>query len=148
MVPIYLLGVTTPNATNARPGASIVAGPLLEGGWALTDRFELLGRGFAGIGPDAKPSTGWWLGPGLSYRVGSAVWVGASFIGGDISTRAHSEPYGTSFVFGGMLEANVVLLQKRGGEWLAGIQPSVLLTQIKQDNTALFFPVTFGYRSY
>ena len=148
IVPIYLLGVTTPSAPNARPGASIVAGPLVEIGWSLTDSFELLGRGFAGIGPDAKPSTGWWLGPGLSYRLGSAVWVGATFIGGDISTRAHSEPYGTSFVFGTMLEANVILLKKRGGEWLAGIQPSLLLTQIKQDNTAIFFPVTFGYRAY
>jgi hypothetical protein len=155
IVPIYLLPTNrTPLPGQPRcsasdcPAASIVAGALVDVGWSVTDRLEFLGRGFAGIGPDAKPSTGWWIGPGLSYQVGSKVWLGASFIGGNISTRAYGFSYGTSTVFGTMLEADLVLVKKRGGEWLAGVQPSVLVTKFHVDNTAIFFPLTFGYRAY
>jgi hypothetical protein len=148
MVPIYLLGVTDPAANNARPAPSILAGAFLELGWALTDDFEFLARGFVGIGPDGHPSYGYLGGPGLSYRVAPRLWIGATFIGGQIETKAHDVRYGTDIVFGTTLEASVVVLKKSHGEWLAGLQPSVLVTEIRQDNTAIFVPLTFGYRSY
>ena len=148
IAPAYLLGVTTPNVSNSDSGYSIVAGPLLEIGYALTDRFEFLGRGFAGMGPDGKPSYAYTLGPGLSYRVADRLWVGAVFIAGQLETRAHGARYGTDQVFGATLEASIVLVKKPAGEWIAGAQPSVLLTALRNDNTTIFVPLTFGYRAY
>lgn len=148
IAPVYLLGVTTPNVDNAKNGVAIVAGPTLEIGYALTPRFELLGRGFVAIGPAGKPSYAYMGGPGLSYRVGDQVWLGAAFIGGQLETRANDARYGTNIVFGGMLEASFVFLKKAGGEWMAGLQPGFLLTERRQDNTAIFVPVTFGYRAF
>lgn len=148
VVPMYLLGVTTPAADNARPAPSIIAGPLLELGLALTDRFEFLARGLAGLGPDAKPSYGYMGGPGLSYRVARSAWLGATFLGGQIETSSRGVRYGTDLVFGAMFEASFVVLRKAEGEWLVGVQPSILMTESRQDNTALFLPVSFGYRAY
>jgi hypothetical protein len=147
ILPVYLLGVSTPGANNAKGGLSIVAGPMFELGFALTERFEFLARALVGLGPDGKPSYDYMGGPGLSYRVGPA-WLGASFLGGQLETRVRGVRYGTDLVFGGMLEASVVVVEKPQGEWLVGIQPSVLLTEMRQDNTAVFFPVSFGYRAY
>jgi hypothetical protein len=148
MMPAYLLGVTTAGANNRAAALSIVAGPLLEIGYAITDRFEFVGRGFVGIGPDAKPSYAYVVGPGLSYRVASLLWIGATFIGGQLETRAHGVRYGTDQVFGAMLEATFVLLKKPTGEWIASVQPSLLLTEMARDNTALFLPLAFGFRAY
>lgn len=156
IMPCYLLGVDTRDktpaetaaTTNARDAASIVAGPLLEIGWALSSDFVFLARGVAGIGPDAKPSYAFMGGPGLSLRVGSRVWLGATFLGGQLETKAFDSRYGTDLVFGAMLEANAVVLRKTHGEWIAGIQPAFLLTRRDQDNTTFFLPLTFGYRAY
>jgi hypothetical protein len=148
IVPCYMLGVTTSSASNARPGASILAGPTLDFGLAITDRFELMARGFVGIGPDAKPSYGWTIGPGLSFHVAKPVWLGATFIAGQIETKAHGERYGTDQVFGTTLEASVVVIDKPSGQWLASIEPSFLLTEMKADNTTFFFPLAFGYRGF
>ena len=148
MAPMYLLGVSNPAAANSREAASFIAGPLVEIGYALTDRFELLGRALVGIGPDGDPSYGYMGGPGLSYRVGDALWLGASFLGGRIETRVHDTRYGTELVFGTMLEAGIVILRKPYGEWLASVQPSVLLARNEVNNTTLFLPISFGYRAY
>lgn len=156
IMPCYLLGVDTREKTpaetaatsNARDAASIVAGPLLEIGWALSSDFVFLARGTAGIGPDAKPSYAFMGGPGLSLRVGSRVWLGATFLGGQLETKAFDARYGTDLVFGTMIEANAVVLKKSHGEWIAGIQPAFLLTRRDQDNTTFFFPLTFGYRAF
>jgi hypothetical protein len=148
IVPCYLLGVTTAGASNERPAASIVAGPSLALGIALTERFELLLSALGGLGPDAKPSYLYMGGPGLSFKVVDRAWLGMSFLGGQLETRAHAARYGTDIVFGGMLEASVVLLAKHEGEWIASFQPSFLLTEMHADNTTLFFPLSFGYRSF
>lgn len=156
IVPAYLLGVDTRDkspaeaaaTTNARDAATIVAGPLVEIGWALSPDFVFLARGAAGIGPDAKPSYAFMGGPGLSARVASRLWVGATFLGGQLETRAFDARYGTDLVFGTMLEVNAVILKKTHGEWIAGLQPALLLTRRDQDNTTFFFPLTFGYRAY
>ena len=157
IVPCFLLPVTerTPeqiaagdNPLNTASGLSILAGANGELGWALTERFEFFARGFIGIGPDAKPSYGYWLGPAISYRVGTSAWLGASFIGGEIATRLRGVPYGTDQVFGMTLEAMFSILKKPHGEWLIGLQPGFLLTHMQNDNTTFFFPVMFGYRAY
>ncbi len=156
IVPCYLLGVDTRDktpaeraaTTNARDAASIVAGPLLEIGWALSPDLVFLARGMAGIGPDAKPSYAFMGGPGLSVRLGSRVWAGATFLGGQLETKAFDSRYGTDLVFGTMIEVNAVVLKKTHGEWIAGLQPALLLTRRDQDNTTFFFPMTFGYRAY
>lgn len=148
IMPAYLLGVANAQAANGRTALTIVAGPTLEIGYALTERFELLARGFVGIGPDAKPSYAYMGGPALSYRIASPVWIGAGFLAGQLETRAHGARYGTDQVFGAMLEAGFVVVKKRTGEWLGSVQPSMLLTEMRQDNTAFFFPFAFGYRGF
>lgn len=156
IVPAYLFGVDvsekTPEAKaatkNARDAASIFAGPLLEVGLALSPDFVFLARGIAGIGPDAKPSYAYMGGPGLSVRPVSRLWLGATFLGGRFETRAFDSDYGTDLVFGTMIEATYAVIRKPDGEWLAGFQPALLLTRRDQDNTTIFFPMTFGYRAY
>lgn len=148
VMPAYMLGVDNPTAPNARDGVSIAAGPLLEGGFAITEHFEFLARGFIGIGPDAKPSYAYMGGPGLSIHALPSLWVGASFIGGRFDTRAHDTRYDTDIVFGTMLEANWIVLKRPMGEWLVGFQPALLMTERRRDNTTIFFPFSFGFRAY
>lgn len=156
IVPAYLFGVDTTDKTpeaaaatkNSRDAASIFAGPLLEIGIALSPDFVFLARGMAGIGPDAKPSYAYMGGPGLSFRPVSRLWLGATFLGGRFETRAFDADYGTDLVFGTMVEATYAVIEKADGAWLAGFQPAFLLTRRDQDNTTLFFPLTFGYRAY
>ena len=146
--PYYLRGVSTPGASNEKDARSVVAGPVLEIGLALTPEVEFLARGFAALGPDGKPSYAYMGGPGLSAKLGSAVWVGATFLGGQLETRAHDARYGTDLVFGAMAEVGLVVLRKPAGEWIASMQPGFLLTELRNDNTAFFLPIAFGYRAY
>lgn len=156
IVPAYLFGVDvadkTPEARastkNARDAASIFAGPLLEIGVALSPEIIFVARGMAGIGPDAKPSYAYMGGPGISFSPVSRLWFGATFLGGRFETRAFDADYGTDLVFGTMIEATYAVIRKDSGEWIAGLQPAFLLTRRDQDNTTLFFPMTFGYRAY
>jgi hypothetical protein len=156
IVPAYLFGVDTrereasevPNVKNARDASSIFAGPLLEIGIALSPEFIFLARGLVGIGPDAKPSYAYMGGPGVSFRPISRLWLGATFLGGRFETRAFNADYGTDLVFGSMLEVSYAVLRKTNGEWIAGFQPAFLLTRRDNDNTTIFFPMTFGYRAY
>jgi hypothetical protein len=87
-------------------------------------------------------------GPGISFRLLPALWLGATFLGGRFETRAHDHDYGTDLVFGAMVEATYVVMKKAEGEWIAGLSPAFLLTRRDQDNTTIFFPLTFGYRAY
>lgn len=148
VVPMYMFGVTTPGADNRDAAASILAGAIGEVGLALTENVEVVARALVGVGPDAKPSYGYLGGPGLAFRIGSSLWAGASFTGGRIETRAHGARYGTDLVFGAMFEVSLTVLRKPYGEWLVGVQPGVLLTQQRQDNTTFFFPFTLGVRAF
>lgn len=156
IVPAYLFGVDTreksPEATaatkNHRDAASIFAGPLVEIGIALSPDFAFLARGMVGVGPDGKPSYAYMGGPGLSFRATSRLWLGATFLGGRFETRAFDTDYGTDLVFGTMVEMTYAILRKTDGEWIAGLQPAFLLTRRDNDNTTIFFPMTFGYRAY
>ena len=47
-----------------------------------------------------------------------------------------------------MVEAGLVVVEKPAGQWIASVQPSLLLTEMRQDNTTFFFPLTFGYRAF
>lgn len=130
---------------------TVLAGPLLEIGYAVTEKIEFLARGLAGIGPDGKPSTMFMGGPGLSFKLGP-LWAGASFIGGEINSARHNVKYSTDLVFGVMSEIAIAIIKKPNGaypgEWTAGVGPSFLLTEMRNDNTTIFFPMTFGYRAY
>jgi hypothetical protein len=153
VIPTYLLGATNPIALNDRPLLSLFAGPLVEFGYAVTERLEFLFRGMlaigqAGIPPTGKPSTMFMGGPGFSWRPMARWWFGGAFTGGKADTGGHGVPYSTDLVFGGILEASVVVYPQAHGEWLVGVQPSVLWANTVDDNFALFVPVTFGYRAY
>ncbi len=147
LAPYHLLGAAS-GFPNAEPKTQVLAGAILEAGHAVTERFEFLGRAFVALGPDGKPSNAVMGGPGLSLRIGSSVWLGATFLGGRIETVAEGKRYGTDVVFGTMLEATYAVLPTTAGQWTIGIQPGLLLTDKPQDNTAFFFPVSFGYRAY
>jgi hypothetical protein len=126
---------------------TVLAGPLLEIGYALTENLEFLARGLVGIGPDGKPSFMYMGGPGLSFKLGP-IWAGASFIGGDIDSARHRVKYSTDIVFGVLGEVALPLIKKPHGEWLVSVQPSFLLTEMRNDNTTIFWPISFGYRAY
>jgi hypothetical protein len=81
-------------------------------------------------------------------RVGSSLWLGATFLGGKIETVSHDVRYGTDLVFGTMAEGTVAVLATSQGQWTVGVQPGLLLTDKGRDNTAFFFPISFGYRAY
>jgi hypothetical protein len=147
LAPYHLAGAA--KGTSNESGISqVLAGAILEFGHALTDRFEFLGRGFVALGPDGKPSYAFMGGPGISLRLGSSLWLGATFVGGQIETRSKDVRYGTDLVFGAMAEATYAIIPTRFGQWTISIQPGLLLTDKTQDNTAFFFPITFGYRAY
>lgn len=151
LVPYHLFGSSSGN--NQRDATQLMTGAVLEAGSAVTDRFEILGRAFVGIGPEAKPSTGapftyaYMLGPGVSFRLGRSIWLGATFLAGRIETVAHDAAYGTDLVFGAMAEAGVVLFATNAGEYVLSLEPGTLFAS-SADNTALFVPVTFGYRAF
>ena len=151
LTPYHLFGSST--GPNQRDATQLMAGAVLEIGRALTDRFELLARGLVAIGPEAKPSTGapfsyaFMGGPGASIRVGPSIWLGATFLAGPLETVAHDVPYGTDLVFGAMGEAAFAVLTTSGGQYVIAAQPGALLASTA-DNTAFFFPLTFGYRAY
>ena len=147
LAPYHLAGARA-GTSNADGTTQVIAGAILEAGHAVTDRFEFLGRGFVALGPDAHPTYAFMGGPGLSLRVGSSLWLGATFLGGKLETESKEIRYGTDLVFGAMAEATVVLIATTRGQWTFGMQPGVLLTNKERDNTAFFFPLTFGYRAY
>lgn len=132
---------------NTKDIATVLAGPLLEIGYALTDRIEFLARGLVGIGPDGKPSSMYMGGPGLSFGIGP-VWTGATFVGGRIDSARHNVKYSTDLVFGVIGEVGITVLKKPHGEWIVSASPSFLLTEMRNDNTTIFLPLSFGYRAY
>ena len=147
LAPYHMVGAAK-GMPNELSTTRVVAGAILEAGHAVTDRFEFLARGFLALGPEAHPSYAFMGGPGLSLRLGSSLWLGATFLGGRLETRSNGIRYGTDLVFGAMAEATVVVLATKWGQWTAGVQPGLLLTDEGRDNTAIFFPMTFGYRAY
>ncbi len=148
IAPYYLFGVANASASNARDARAVVAGPVLEVGHAIDERFLFLARGFAALGPDGKPTYAYMGGPGIAVRVARPLWVSATFLGGRLETEAHGVRYGTDLVFGAMAEVSVVVARTRSGEWLASAQPGALLTELRNDNTLLFVALAFGYRAF
>jgi len=147
LAPYHMVGAAK-GMPNDLSTTRVAAGAILEAGHAVTDRFEFLARGFLALGPEAHPSYAFMGGPGLSLRLGSSLWLGATFLGGRLETKSNGIPYGTDLVFGAMAEATVVVLATKWGQWTVGVQPGLLLTDEGRDNTAIFFPMTFGYRAY
>jgi hypothetical protein len=148
MAPYYLLGSSAPNADNDEPAKSVVAGPFIEVGAALNQRIAFLARGFAALGPDAKPTYAFMGGPGLSVRALPGLWLGATFLGGELETISHDIRYGTDLVFGALVEIDIAVIDKQSGQWLASFQPGTLLTDRQSDNAAFVFPFSFGYRAF
>jgi len=148
LAPYHLQGARQAGAANAAGATLAMAGAILEAGHAVTDRFEFLARGFVALGPEGKPTYAFMGGPAISLRIGSSLWLGATFIGGQLEGRAHDERYQTGLVFGAMAEAAVVLQSTPYGQWTVGIHPGLLLTADRDDNTAYFVPLSFGYRSF
>src|SRR6185503_4831131 len=74
MAPYYLLGASSPTALNSDTAKSVIAGPFIEVGAALNQRVAFLARGFAALGPDAKPTYAFMGGPGLSVRALPGLW--------------------------------------------------------------------------
>ncbi len=147
LVPYHMVGAAK-GMPNELSTTRVGAGAILEIGDAVTERFEFFARGFLALGPEAHPSYAFMGGPGISLHLGSSLWLGATFLGGRLETRSNGIDYGTDLVFGAMAEANVVVLGSKWGQWMLGVQPGLLLTDEGKDNTAIFFPVTFGYRAY
>lgn len=147
LAPYHLIGAAS-SLPNSESKTQVMAGAILEAGHAVTDRFEFLARGYVALGPDGKPSYAIMGGPGLSLRIGTSAWLGATFLVGQIETVAEGKRYGTDVVFGTMLEATFVILPTSAGQWTVGIQPGLLLTNKPPDNTTFFFPLSFGYRAY
>jgi hypothetical protein len=148
MAPYYLLGSSAPGAPNSEPAKSVVAGPFIEVGAALNQRVAFLARGFAALGPDAKPTYAFMGGPGLSVRALPGLWLGATFLGGELETLSHDVRYGTDLVFGALVEIDIAVIDKPSGQWLASFQPGTLLTDRQSDNAAFVFPFSFGYRAF
>jgi tetratricopeptide (TPR) repeat protein len=148
LAPYHLQGARQPGAPNAAGATLAMAGAILEAGHAVTDRFEFLARGFVALGPEGKPTYAFMGGPAVSLRLGSHLWLGATFIGGQIEGRAHDKTYSTGLVFGAMAEASLVLASTPFGQWTVGIHPGLLLTEERDDNTAYLVPLSFGYRSF
>ena len=126
---------------------------------------EELGRG--GMGAVARRSSSWsccrgqplsrWYREnastsmpraGSQCRIATPLWIGAGVLAGQLETRAHGARYGTNQVFGAVLEASVVVVKKPHGDRVASVQPSMLLTEMRQDNTAFFLSSAFGYRGF
>ena len=143
-----MLGAQNADKGNSAGATQVVVGGIVEGGYAVTERFELLFRGLVAFGRDARPSHLTLGGPGVSLRIGSHVWLGLSFIGGQLSTEAHFRDYHTEFAFGALAEATYAIVATRYGEWSVGFQPGCLITDGSNTNTAFLFPFTLGYRFF
>jgi hypothetical protein len=148
LVPFRLLGAPQANEGNGEGATQVVVGGIVEAGYAITERFELLFRGLVAFGRDARPSHTEMAGPAVSLRVGSRVWLGASFVGGELSTEAHYRNFHTDFAFGTLLEASYAIVSTEIGEWSIGFHPGCLLTDGAHTNTAFLFPVSLGYRFF
>ena len=148
LVPFRMLGAQNPDRGNGEGATQVVVGGIVEGGYAVTERFELLFRGLVAFGRDARPSHLTLGGPGVSLRVGSRAWLGVSFVGGQLSTEAHFRDFHTDFAFGALAEATYTIVVTRYGEWAVGFQPGCLITDGAYTNTAFLFPFSLGYRFY
>jgi hypothetical protein len=166
LVPYQLTAATDGQPMNDRKVTQAMAGAVVEVGRALTERFEFMARSLLAVGPNGSPTTAWTVGPALSYRVASPLWIGATFVGGQLATKHDDDRfkqvradgtvvkdstnvrYGTGPVFGAMAEVTLALFANELGQWTVGLQPGLLLTDQPRDNTAYFVPLTFGFRAY
>ncbi len=128
-------------------------------GYAITPRVEIFLRVLGGLGSEGTPVTlveG--LGPGFSYRLLPALWVGAWCLGGRIETSYTPSAtlpgeapgikyFETGWVFAPEIEASLSLLQTDYGQWMLSVAPSYYFAS-PQDNGAFFVPISFGLRTF
>ena len=143
--------------TSSRPYDSfgLSAGLQGEAGYALTDRFVLVGRALATVGSKGVPATllmG--VGIGMSYRVHDSIWIGGAFMGGRALLPGAYNPVGdeqrrfdTDYVFCPSLEISVAVLTKPYGQWLLSAYPGYFFAS-PSDNDVFFVPIGFGLRTF
>lgn len=148
LVPFHMFGAVNKDRGNGNGTTQMAAGGIVELGYVIADEVALLVRSLIAFGPDGKPTTLHMSGIGLSVRVAQRVWLGASFIGGQLATEARSAPFHTDFVFGALFEATYAVISTRFGQWSVGVQPGFLLATEGYENPAVVLPVTFGFRAY
>jgi hypothetical protein len=131
--------------------AGVTAGLGVEIGYAITERVEILARGFGTIGADGVPFAAMWAaGAALSYRVHRALWAGASVLGG----RGRADPvldpvlrFDTDLVFAPTIDVSFVALERAYGQWLISASPGLYFASAA-DNRAFFAPIGFGLRAF
>lgn len=148
ITPYVLFPATRAGVANDSTVVAVVAGPSVDVGYAVSDVFEVLVRGYAAIGPEGKPSYAYGFGPGFSIRAHEKLWLGAGFLGGRLDTFLGGARYDTDLVFGGRAEASLAVVGTDYGQWTVFAEPSVLLTQSDRDNTCVFVPLGLGLRTY
>ncbi len=143
--------------TSSRPYDSfgLSAGLLGEAGYALTDRFVLVGRVLATVGSKGVPATllmG--AGIGMSYRIHDSIWIGGAFMGGRALLPGAYNPasdeqrrFDTDYVFCPSLEISVAVLTKPYGQWLLSAHPGYFFAS-PSDNDVFFVPIGFGLRTF
>lgn len=128
-------------------------------GYAITPRVEIFLRVLGGLGSEGTPVTlveG--LGPGFSYRLLPALWVGAWCLGGRIETSytpsvtlpgeaSGIKYFETGWVFAPEAEVSLSILQTEYGQWMLSVSPSYYFAS-PQDNGAFFVPMSFGLRTF
>lgn len=144
LIPYHFLGVTTPNASNATNRTASVAGLYVSAGLRLTERVVVGVGGAAGIGPEGDPAYGYYGGPRVAVRIWRSLSLSASFIGGQLESEAAGIRFGTDLVFGATAGVEVEVVRKRYGRWIFSLTPGLLLTERRNDNTAIIAPFGFG----
>lgn len=148
LVPFHMFGAVNKDRGNGDGTTQMAAGGIVELGYVIADEVALLVRSLIAFGPDGEPTTLHMSGIGLSVRVARRVWLGASFIGGQLATEARSAPFQTDLVFGALFEATYAVISTRLGQWSVGVQPGFLLATEGYENPAIVLPVTFGFHAY
>jgi hypothetical protein len=121
----------------------------LELGASLAPGFDVFARVIAAAGSRGKPvSDILGAGPGMSFRLASRWWVGATLYAGRADMIFEGKTYSTDWVFAPTFDISFAVLDWRAGQWLLSASPGYFFANVKQDNPMFFIPLSFGYRSY
>ncbi len=136
-----------PNGRTDQPEFAMGMGAEL--GASLAPGFDVFARVLAAAGSRGKPvSDILGAGPGMSFRLGRRLWVGATLYAGRADMIYEDKTYSTDWVFAPTLDIGFAVLDWRAGQWLLSASPGYFFANVKQDNPVFFLPLTFGYRSY
>jgi hypothetical protein len=134
----------------------VVFGLTFDVGYALSQQWAILARGFGALG-SAKGSLASLAagGPVASVRLGEDWWVGGGIVVG--AGRADSSgnliaagsdtnvTFETQLALGPTIELTYVIDQNDDGHWIASLMPTTLLTTGGQEST-IVVPLIIGYR--